>query len=68
MGLIREYRSRLTADVVTGKVDVREASAQLPDEADKPQESSDVEIPPEDEADSGEDAVDVSTEVAEVDD
>lgn len=30
--LLREYRTRLTADVVTGKLDVREAAAQLPDE------------------------------------
>ena len=32
--LIQEYRTRLVADVVTGKLDVREAAAQLPDEAD----------------------------------
>ena len=32
--LLQEYRTRLIADVVTGKVDVREAAAQLPDEAD----------------------------------
>ncbi len=31
--LVREYHTRLTADVVTGKLDVREAAAQLPDEA-----------------------------------
>jgi type I restriction enzyme, S subunit len=36
--LIREHRSRLIADVVTGKLDVREASASLPDEADEPDE------------------------------
>ena len=29
--LLREYCTRLSADVVTGKVDVREAAAQLPD-------------------------------------
>lgn len=28
--LLREYRSRLVADVVTGKLDVREAAAKLP--------------------------------------
>ena len=33
--LLREYRTRLIADVVTGKVDVREAAASLLDEADK---------------------------------
>jgi type I restriction enzyme, S subunit len=31
--LLREYRTRLVADVVTGKFDVREAAAQLPEEA-----------------------------------
>ena len=31
--LLQEYRSRLIADVVTGKLDVREAAAQLRDEA-----------------------------------
>ena len=28
--LLREYRTRLVADVVTGKLDVREAAARLP--------------------------------------
>ena len=32
--LMQEYRTRLIADVVTGKLDVREAAAQLPDESD----------------------------------
>jgi type I restriction enzyme S subunit len=30
--LLREYRTRLISDVVTGKLDVREAAARLPDE------------------------------------
>jgi hypothetical protein len=30
--LLREYRTRLVADVVTGKLDVREAAARLPNE------------------------------------
>ena len=30
--LLREYRTRLVADVVTGKLDVREAAELLPDE------------------------------------
>jgi type I restriction enzyme S subunit len=34
--LLREYRTRLIADVVTGKLDVREAAANLPDEIDEP--------------------------------
>jgi type I restriction enzyme S subunit len=36
--LLREYRTRLIADVVTGKLDVREAAAQLPDEVDEIEE------------------------------
>ena len=32
--LLHEFRTRLIADVVTGKLDVREAAAGLPDEAD----------------------------------
>jgi type I restriction enzyme, S subunit len=32
--LLHEYRTRLIADVVTGKLDVREAAARLPDEGD----------------------------------
>jgi type I restriction enzyme S subunit len=35
VSLIREYRTRLIADVVTGKLDVREAAARLPTEADE---------------------------------
>ena len=30
--LLREFRTRLVADVVTGKLDVREAATRLPDE------------------------------------
>jgi type I restriction enzyme, S subunit len=37
--LLREYRTRLTADVVTGKLDVREAAARLPDP--EPEEPAD---------------------------
>ena len=33
---LREYRTRLIADVVTGKLDVREAAARLPDEVEEP--------------------------------
>ena len=35
--LLREYRTRLIADVVTGKLDVREAAAGLPDEPQEPE-------------------------------
>ena len=33
--LFQEYRTRLIADVVTGKLDVREAAASLPEEAEE---------------------------------
>jgi type I restriction enzyme, S subunit len=33
IALLREYRTRLVSDVVTGKLDAREAAARLPDEA-----------------------------------
>lgn len=52
--LLREYRTRLIADVVTGKLDVREAAARLPDEpdaADGPEPLDEVE--PDDGADDG---------------
>ena len=32
ISLLREYRTRLVADVVTGKLDVRPAARQLPEE------------------------------------
>ena len=36
IALLREYRTRLIADVVTGKLDVREAATNLPVEPDEP--------------------------------
>ena len=42
--LLREYRARLIADVVTGKLDVREAAASLPDEPDEPAALDETEI------------------------
>lgn len=43
--LLREYRTRLIADVVTGKLDVREAAARLPQEAEdlEPLDETEVE-------------------------
>ena len=41
--LLREYRTRLIADVVTGKVDVREVAAQLPEEPPEEAEWMDTE-------------------------
>ncbi len=48
--LLREYHTRLSADVVTGKLDVREAAALLPteDEGQEPIEEADVEADGED--------------------
>jgi type I restriction enzyme S subunit len=54
--LIQEYRTRLVADVVTGKLDVREAAARLPEEA--PPESA------EDDADLSDEAVAAGEEAA----
>ena len=50
---MREYRTRLVADVVTGKLDVREAAARLPEENapeiidDDPELSEEPELIPE---------------------
>ena len=45
--LLREYRTRLIADVVTGKLDVREAAARLPDET--PPDTAENDTDPSDE-------------------
>ncbi len=37
ISLLHEYRTRLIADVVIGKLDVREVAAQLPDETGEPE-------------------------------
>jgi len=41
--LLREYRTRLIADVVTGKLDVREAAARLPDAVEEPEPFDEIE-------------------------
>ena len=43
MFLLREYRIRLIADVVTGKLDVRDAAARLPEETDEPEPIDEIE-------------------------
>ncbi|MGE0582222.1 MAG: restriction endonuclease subunit S [Steroidobacteraceae bacterium] len=57
--LLREYRTRLIADVVTGKLDVREAAAKLPPETDEPEsrDEPDADGDTEDGADNDADAV-----------
>jgi type I restriction enzyme S subunit len=46
IAIIREYRTRLITDVVTGKLDVREAAANLPDELkeQEPLDEADTEV------------------------
>jgi type I restriction enzyme S subunit len=41
--LLRQDRTRLIADVVTGKLDVREAAARLPDEVEEPEPLDEIE-------------------------
>ena len=54
--LIREYRTRLVADVVTGKLDVRAVAEQLADDVDDPAVPADVAADLGDEADEADDA------------
>lgn len=58
ISLLREYRTRLVADVVTGKLDVRKAAAGLPelDEADLASSRDDAGLESEEEEDLEEDA------------
>jgi type I restriction enzyme S subunit len=55
IALMQEYRTRLTADIVTGKLDVREAAARLPDAIPTP-DANDAEAD-HDEAESDDDEV-----------
>jgi len=61
VGLLHEYRSRLVADVVTGKIDVREAAAHLP-HASTPSEDEGLRV----EAAAESDAADLDDAEAEV--
>jgi type I restriction enzyme S subunit len=62
ISLLQEYRTRLIVDVVTGKLDVRELAANLPD---KPEEREAVEEPEDiDEIDEEPDASDLEEAVA----
>lgn len=47
IALMQEYRTRLTADVVTGKLDVREAAAKLPELEGAAELAIDADIPDE---------------------
>jgi len=61
ISLLREYHTRLIADVVTGKLDVREAAAQLPDDDEEPATIDDTDILIDPEQDSADD-LDVALE------
>ena len=65
ISLLREYRTRLIADVVTGKLDVREAAANLPDETDEFAPLNDVETLAEGYEETGDADFDAVTEEAE---
>ncbi len=58
ISLLREYRTRLIADVVTGKLDVREAAAGLPEEGEDEEVLDEVEAL----AEADEDGVDADVE------
>jgi len=60
ISLLREYRTRLIADVVTGKVDVREAAVLLPDEAEEPESLDEGEATEAEEMTDTEEAVDAN--------
>lgn len=48
IALLQELRTRLIADVVTGKLDIREAAARLPDEGDEPESLDKMDEPSDD--------------------
>ena len=53
--LLGEYRTRLITDVVTGKLDVREAAARLPEEPDGPDEPEPLGAAPDADGEPGDD-------------
>lgn len=63
--LLREYHTRLVADVVTGKLDVREAAARLSDEAEGPGQLDEVDALTDAEEGVADD-LDAATEEAEI--
>jgi type I restriction enzyme S subunit len=63
ISLLQEYRTRMIADVVTGKLDVRDVSAQLPDEVAGPEPLDAIDALAE--ADESEVAADLDTAVEE---
>jgi type I restriction enzyme, S subunit len=65
ISLLHEYRTRLIADVVTGKLDVRGAAARLPEEVEEPDQLGEVEAMT-DAGEASDDEIDVVPEDAEV--
>jgi type I restriction enzyme S subunit len=65
IALLREYRTRVIADVVTGKLDVREAAATLPHETVGGEAVDDDAVPAEDEEDTENEGLDAVPEEAE---
>ena len=65
ISLLREYRTRLIADIVTGKLDVRAAAASLPDDTDEPEVPDDREALAEGDEDTIDGDLDVAPEEAE---
>lgn len=64
IALIREYRTRLVADVVTGQLDVRDVAAKLPDKTVELEPLDDFEVPSEElRSDTSLDAESVETEL-----
>ena len=62
--LIREYRTRLIADVVTGKLDVRKAAERLPVESDDSDSMDETEASAEGAAEDDEGEIDADIESA----
>jgi type I restriction enzyme S subunit len=65
--LLEEYRTRLIADVITGKLDVREAVASLPEESAVERGNMDEAFNLDEEADDGDTSDAESDEIAQED-
>ena len=64
LDLLREYRTRLIADAVTGKLDVREAAARLPIDSAETEPVADEEALADGDSDAGDDGIEASEEAA----
>ena len=62
ISLLREYRTRVIADVVTGKLDVREAAASLPDESHEPDVLDDADALVEGDVEAGDAELSIASE------